>query len=83
MNLKRVFGTISTELGILGLIYAAIGFVQNTQGYKMLIVFAVSRIVFFFYGNLVVQKYHCSDYNNMIPYCKQYGVKYLKQIKII
>jgi hypothetical protein len=50
MNLKRVFGTISTELGILGLIYAAIGFVQNTQGYKMLIVFAVSRVVFFFTG---------------------------------
>jgi uncharacterized membrane protein len=50
MNLKRIFGTILTVLGIIGLIYAAIGFVQNTEGYKMLIVFAVLGIVFFFTG---------------------------------
>jgi len=50
MNLKRIFGTILTVLGIIGLIYAAIGFVQNTEGYKMLIVFAVLGIVFFITG---------------------------------
>jgi uncharacterized membrane protein len=50
MNLKRIFGTILTVLGIIGLIYAAIGFVQNTEGYKMLIVFAALGIVFFFTG---------------------------------
>lgn len=50
MNLKRVFGTILTVLGIIGLIYAAIGFVQNSEGYKMLIVVAVLGVVFFFTG---------------------------------
>lgn len=50
MNLKRIFGTILTVLGIIGLIYAAIGFVQSTEGYKMLIVFAALGVVFFFTG---------------------------------
>lgn len=50
MNLKRVFGTILTVLGIIGLIYAAIGFVQNSEGYKMLIVVAILGVVFFFTG---------------------------------
>lgn len=50
MNLKRIFGTILTVLGIVGLIYAAIGFVQNTEGYKMLIVFSILGIVFFITG---------------------------------
>ncbi|HQS04605.1 MAG: hypothetical protein B7X86_04200 [Sphingobacteriales bacterium 17-39-43] len=50
MNLKRIFGTILTVLGIVGLIYAAIGFVQSSEGYKSLIVFAVLGIVFFITG---------------------------------
>lgn len=50
MNLKRIFGTILTVLGIIGLIYAAMGFVQNSEGHKMLIVFGVLGVVFFFTG---------------------------------
>lgn len=50
MNLKRIFGTILTVLGIVGLIYAAIGFVQSSEAYKSLIVFAVLGIVFFITG---------------------------------
>jgi len=50
MNLKRIFGTILTILGIIGLIYAAIGFIQSTEGYKALIVFAVLGVLFFFTG---------------------------------
>lgn len=50
MNLKRIFGTILTVLGIVGLIYAAIGFVQSSEEYKSLIVFAVLGIVFFITG---------------------------------
>jgi len=50
MNLKRIFGTTLTVLGIVGLIYAAIGFVQNTEGYKTLVVFAALGIVFFITG---------------------------------
>ena len=50
MNLKRTFGTILTILGIVGLIYAAVGFVQNTETAKELIVFAVLGVIFFFTG---------------------------------
>jgi uncharacterized membrane protein len=50
MNVKRTFGTILTILGIIGLIYAAIGFVQNSEGAKSLIVFAVLGVIFFFTG---------------------------------
>ncbi len=50
MNLKRTFGTILTVLGIIGLIYAAVGFVQNSEGPKSLIVFGVLGIIFFFTG---------------------------------
>ena len=50
MNVKRVFGTILTVLGIIGLIYAAIGFVQNSEGVKLLVVFAVLGVLFFFTG---------------------------------
>jgi len=52
MNLKRVFGAILTILGIIGLIYAAVVFLQGTGGaqYKYLIIFGVLGAVFFFTG---------------------------------
>lgn len=50
MNLKRIFGTILTVLGIIGLIYAAVGFIQNSEGYKSLVVFAILGILFFITG---------------------------------
>jgi uncharacterized membrane protein len=50
MNLKRTFGTILTILGIVGLIYAAIGFIQGSEGAKELIVYGVLGIIFFFTG---------------------------------
>lgn len=50
MNLKRTFGTILTILGIIGLIYAAVGFVQNSEDTKSLIVFGVLGVIFFFTG---------------------------------
>lgn len=55
MNLKRTFGLILTLLGIVGLIYAAIGFVQNSEAAKSLIVFAVLGAVFFFTGISLVR----------------------------
>ena len=55
MNLKRTFGLILTILGIVGLIYAAIGFVQNSEAAKSLIVFAVLGAVFFFTGISLVR----------------------------
>jgi uncharacterized membrane protein len=50
MNLKRTFGTILTILGIVGLIYAAVGFVQSSEGPRALIVFGILGIIFFFTG---------------------------------
>ena len=55
MNLKRTFGLILTVLGIIGLIYSAIGFVQNAEGAKELIVFAVLGMIFFFTGISLVR----------------------------
>jgi uncharacterized membrane protein len=53
MNLKRIFGIILTVLGIGGLIYAAILF-MNTSGsdkqIKALAVYGVLGAIFFFTG---------------------------------
>ncbi|HUH17735.1 hypothetical protein [Albibacterium sp.] len=50
MNVKRTFGTILTILGIIGLIYAGVQFVQNSESYRELIVVGVIGIIFFFSG---------------------------------
>ena len=50
MNVKRTFGTILTVLGIIGLIYAGVQFMQNSAAYKELIVVGVIGIIFFFSG---------------------------------
>lgn len=52
MNLKRVFGAILTILGIIGLIYAAVIFLQGTGGgqYKYLIIYGILGAIFFFAG---------------------------------
>jgi uncharacterized membrane protein len=50
MNLKRTFGTILTILGIVGLIYSAVGFAQHSETTRELIVFAVLGVIFFFTG---------------------------------
>lgn len=55
MNLKRTFGTILTILGIVGLIYAAVGFVQSSESAKELIVYGVLGIIFFFTGISLVR----------------------------
>jgi uncharacterized membrane protein len=53
MNIKRVFGVILTVLGIVGLIYAAIVFINGggaSKQIKSLIVYGVLGAVFFFTG---------------------------------
>jgi uncharacterized membrane protein len=53
MNLKRLFGTILTVLGIIGLIYTAIVFsktIGGEQDVKSLIIFGVLGVVFFASG---------------------------------
>jgi uncharacterized membrane protein len=50
MNIKRIFGSILTVLGIIGLIYCAVLFI-NTQGgkhdFKAILVWGILGIIFF------------------------------------
>ena len=53
MNLKRIFGTILTVLGIIGLIYAAVLFVKsNNEGnnVKYLLSYGILGLIFFVSG---------------------------------
>jgi uncharacterized membrane protein len=58
MNVKRTFGTILTILGIIGLIYAAVMFVNTgggTRDIKMLAVYGILGLIFFVYGISLVR----------------------------
>lgn len=50
MNVKRIFGTILTLLGVAGLIYAGIGFVNHSIQTREMIVVGVIGIIFFMSG---------------------------------
>jgi hypothetical protein len=53
MNIKRIFGAILTLLGIGGLIYAAVVFVNTSGGtrdVKSLIIYGVLGLLFFISG---------------------------------
>ncbi|HLG39604.1 MAG TPA: hypothetical protein VI461_08040 [Chitinophagaceae bacterium] len=53
MNLKRIFGALLTILGTAGLIYAAVLFVNTTNGtreIKSLAIYGVLGLVFFIAG---------------------------------
>jgi len=58
MNIKRIFGSILTILGIVGLIYGAILFVNNTGGtrdIRALIIYGVLGLIFLFSGLSLVR----------------------------
>ncbi|MES2417850.1 MAG: hypothetical protein V4541_06655 [Bacteroidota bacterium] len=50
MNVKRTFGTILTLLGIIGLIYAGLGFVQHSMQTRGLVVAGIIGVIFFIAG---------------------------------
>lgn len=53
MNMKRIFGAVLTILGIIGLIYVAILFVNTSGGttdIKALVIFGVVGLIFFVAG---------------------------------
>jgi hypothetical protein len=53
MNIKRIFGALLTALGIGGLIYTAVLFVNSTGGthvIKTLVTFGILGLVFFIAG---------------------------------
>jgi len=57
MNLKRIFGGLLTGLGIVGLIYGSVLFVNNTnstQAIKALVIYTVIGLIFLIAGiNLI------------------------------
>ncbi len=55
MNLKRVFGTILTLLGIAGLIYTGIGIINHSGGITVLTVVGIIAVIFFFTGISLVR----------------------------
>ncbi len=58
MNLKRIFGALLTLLGIGGLIYAAILFVNTSGGtrdIKALAIYGILGIIFFIAGISLVR----------------------------
>ncbi|HXB13480.1 MAG TPA: hypothetical protein VNZ45_15945 [Bacteroidia bacterium] len=58
MNLKRIFGGLLTILGIAGLIYVAVLFVNTSGGtrdVKALIMYGVLGIIFFIAGISLVR----------------------------
>jgi uncharacterized membrane protein len=58
MNIKRIFGAVLTALGIIGLIYTAVLFVNtkgSTQDVKTLIIYGVLGLLFFASGISLVR----------------------------
>ncbi|MBD1434410.1 hypothetical protein H8B06_16380 [Sphingobacterium sp. DN00404] len=50
MNVKRIFGTILTILGIIGLIYTGYELINQNTDYISLTVIGVIALIFFFSG---------------------------------
>jgi len=58
MNIKRIFGSILTILGIAGLVYGAILFVNNTGGsrdLRALIIYGILGVIFLTSGLSLVR----------------------------
>lgn len=56
MDLKKLFGTVLTILGIGGLIYTGIMFANESGTTKMLVVYGVLGAIFFFSGISLVRR---------------------------
>lgn len=50
MNLKAIFGSLLTLLGIAGLIYAAVLFINDSDNWKILLVYGMLGLIFFLSG---------------------------------
>jgi uncharacterized membrane protein len=55
MNLKRTFGAILTILGIIALIYTAVGIIGHNQNITTLVVVGIVSLIFFFTGISLVR----------------------------
>ena len=58
MNIKRIFGALLTILGIAGLIYAAVVFINTSGGtrtIKTLVIYGILGLIFFIAGISLVR----------------------------
>ncbi|MFL9832586.1 hypothetical protein [Chryseobacterium terrae] len=55
MNIKRIFGTILTVLGIVGLIYTGYELINKSTAYTTLSVAGIIGLIFFFSGISLVK----------------------------
>ena len=58
MNIKRIFGALLTVLGIAGLIYAAVVFINTsggTRAVKTLLIYGILGLIFFIAGISLVR----------------------------
>ena len=58
MNIKRIFGALLTLLGIAGLIYAAVVFINTSGGtrtIKTLVIYGILGLIFFIAGISLVR----------------------------
>jgi len=58
MNIKRIFGALLTVLGIAGLIYAAVVFINTsggTRNIKTLVIYGILGLIFFIAGISLVR----------------------------
>ncbi len=59
MNLKRIFGTVLTILGIIGLIYGSYIFVNSNTGeqsIKTIAIYGILGLIFFISGISLVKR---------------------------
>ncbi len=55
MNVKRIFGTILTVLGIVGLVYVGYEIIQKSTDYTTLVVIGALGLIFFSSGISLVR----------------------------
>ncbi|MBE0664092.1 MAG: hypothetical protein IH597_16675 [Bacteroidales bacterium] len=55
MNLKRIFGTILTMLGVAGLIYVSVLFSGNTETFKLMVIYGIIGLIFFISGSSLIR----------------------------
>lgn len=56
MDIKKILGLVLTLLGIGGLIYAAVLFVNGSGDFKILAVYGVLGAIFFFSGMGLIKR---------------------------
>ena len=55
MNVKRIFGTLLTLLGIISLVYTGMAIIRHSKDYTTMIVVGILGLIFFIAGIGLIQ----------------------------